>query len=381
MNIDPALKALAAALAGEGPAVQLTPGTVPGSSPAVGLIRPAELAAGYPEGLGGDIAAVVATSGSTGTPKRTMLSIDALSASSMGTALALGGEGQWLLALPVNFVAGLQVLVRSLFAGTRPWVMDSSGGFTAAAFTAAAGELTDRTRFTSLVPTQLERLLTDPAPQTLAVLRRFNAILLGGARARPSLLDAARAAGLTVVTTYGSSETCGGCVYNGVPLEGVRAETAEGRIRLGGDVIASGYLSAPTLSRSVFSTEAGVRWYRTDDLGRFGPAGELEVLGRVDDVIITGGVKVSAQLVAGRLEGLDGVSHAFAAGLPDDEWGQLVAAVVVSPRPVGELLKEAADVLEPAAVPKLLVPVQRIPLLPNGKPDRAAIAALLAAAR
>jgi O-succinylbenzoic acid--CoA ligase len=259
--------------------------------------------------------------------------------------------------------------------------MDSSGGFTAAAFTAAAGELTDRTRFTSLVPTQLERLLTDPAPQTLAVLRRFNAILLGGARARPSLLDAARAAGLTVVTTYGSSETCGGCVYNGVPLEGVRAETAEGRIRLGGDVIASGYLSAPTLSRSVFSTEAGVRWYRTDDLGRFGPAGELEVLGRVDDVIITGGVKVSAQLVAGRLEGLDGVSHAFAAGLPDDEWGQLVAAVVVSPRPVGELLKEAADVLEPAAVPKLLVPVQRIPLLPNGKPDRAAIAALLAAAR
>ena len=108
---------------------------------------------------------MVRTSGSTGTPKATVLTLDALAASSMATALALKGEGQWLLALPVQYVAGLQVLVRSLFAGTRPWAMDLSGGFTPEAFTEAAQEMTDKLRFTSLVPTQLQRLLDAPRPR------------------------------------------------------------------------------------------------------------------------------------------------------------------------------------------------------------------------
>ena len=99
-----------------------------------------------------EIAAVISTSGSTGVPKQTMLSVDALAASAMGTAFALKAEGQWLLTLPVHYVAGFQVLVRSLFAGTQPWVMDTAGGFTPAAFTEAAAELTDRVRLTSLVP-------------------------------------------------------------------------------------------------------------------------------------------------------------------------------------------------------------------------------------
>ncbi|WP_146068758.1 AMP-binding protein, partial [Arthrobacter sp. 9E06] len=167
-------------------------------------------------------------------------------ASSMATALALKGEGQWLLALPVQYVAGIQVLVRSLFAGTRPWVMDMSHGFTPEAFTAAAQELTDKIRFTSLVPTQLQRLLGAPSPETLAALRRFNAVLLGGAPAPASLLAAAREAGVRVITTYGSAESCGGCVYDGFPLEGVSVRVEEdGRILLGGDTIAAGYLESP----------------------------------------------------------------------------------------------------------------------------------------
>src|SRR6476660_7781486 len=232
LNIEPALKALAAALHGEGPAVELSVGA------------DGALVVGHVETPGCDDAvAVVRTSGSTGTPKATLLTVESLAASSMATALRLKGEGQWLLALPVQFVAGIQVLVRSLFAGTRPWVMDMSGGFTPEAFTAAALELTDKIRFTSLVPTQLQRLLDAPSAETLAVLRRFNAVLLGGGPASAELLAAARDAGVRVVTTYGSSETCGGCVYDGCPLEDVLVRVEDdGRILLGGPTIAAGYL-------------------------------------------------------------------------------------------------------------------------------------------
>ena len=255
---------------------------------------------------------MVRTSGSTGAPKATVLTVDALAASSMATAFALKGEGQWLLALPVQYVAGVQVLVRSLFAGTRPWVMDLAGGFTPEAFTAAALELTDKIRFTSLVPTQLQRLLDSPSAETLAVLRRFNAILLGGGPASPELLDAARDAGVRVVTTYGSAETCGGCVYDGFPLEDVLVRVAEdGRILLGGATVAAGYLEAPELSAATFIEEDGVRWYRTNDLGELDADGRLTVLGRADDVVITGGVKVSAAHVQAELEKLDGVARGF----------------------------------------------------------------------
>ena len=257
VNIEPALTALAAALHGEGPAVELSAG--PDGSPIVELLETPGVE---------DAAVVVRTSGSTGTPKATVLTLDALAASSMATALALKGEGQWLLALPVQYVAGLQVLVRSLFAGTRPWAMDLSGGFTPEAFTEAAQELTDKLRFTSLVPTQLQRLLDAPSAETLAVLRRFNGVLLGGGPVPPALLTAARDAGVRVVTTYGSAETCGGCVYDGVPLEGVEVRLADdGRILLGGSTIAAGYLDAPELTAEAFVEDDGVRWYRTNDLG------------------------------------------------------------------------------------------------------------------
>ena len=272
---------------------------------------------------------MVRTSGSTGTPKATVLTVDALAASSMATAFALKGEGQWLLALPVQYVAGVQVLVRSLFAGTRPWAMDLSGGFTPEAFTAAALELTDKIRFTSLVPTQLQRLLDAPSAETLAVLRRFNGILLGGGPASPELLAAARDAGVRVVTTYGSAETCGGCVYDGFPLEDVLVRVdGDGRILLGGATIAAGYLGDPGLT-----AERVLRGGRRPLVPHQRPRhldadGKLTVLGRADDVVITGGVKVSAAHVQAELEKLDGVRAAFVAGVPSAEWGQALAAYV-----------------------------------------------------
>ena len=365
LNIEPALTALAAALGGEGPAVELSAG--PDGSPVVALVE----APGVE-----DAAVVVRTSGSTGTPKATVLTLDALAASSMATALALRGEGQWLLALPVQYVAGVQVLVRSLFAGTRPWAMDLSGGFTPEAFTAAALELTDKIRFTSLVPTQLQRLLDSPSTETLAVLRRFNGILLGGGPAAPELLAAARDAGVRVVTTYGSAETCGGCVYDGVPLEGVVVRVAEdGRILLGGATIAAGYLDAPELSAEAFVADGGVRWYRTNDIGELDADGKLTVLGRADDVVITGGVKVSAAHVQAELEKLDGVRAAFVAGVPSAEWGQALAAYVALADSSPEGLEgfSAGAPWAPALgalAPKTVLAAAELLMLPNGKPDR-----------
>jgi O-succinylbenzoic acid--CoA ligase len=359
VSVDAALKALAAALNEEGPAVEFRPD---------GTTAPHLL-----EG----IAAVVSTSGSTGTPKQTLLSAEALAASSMSTALRLQGEGQWLLALPVHFVAGLAVLSRSLYAGTRPWSMDLSRSFTAAGFNEAAAALTDRTRYTALVPTQLQRLLTNPTAETVSALRRFNAILLGGGPAPAPLLAEARRQGLKIHLTYGMSETCGGCVYDGVPLEGVQVRTEEGRIWVGGDVVASGYLGQPELSRSRFREEDGVRWFRTDDLGGVDEEGLLTVNGRADDVVITGGKKVSAAAVQRVIESLPGVEAALVAGVEDEQWGARLAAAVV-----GTVEAEAVQAAVRAAhgahaAPKAVLLLEALPLLPNGKPDRRTVVRLL----
>lgn len=359
------LAPLAAALAGEGPAV--APHADPGQSFSGQLPND-------------DIALVVSTSGSTGLPKQTMLSTDALAASSMATAVALEADGQWLSALPVSYIAGVQVLVRSLFAGTDPVFMDLTQPFTAEAFTEAAADMTDRHRFTSLVPTQLHRLLQDPSEATLRVLRRFDAILLGGAPAGARLLESARSHGVRVVTTYGMSETCGGCVYDGVPLPGVEVIQDEGRLWVSGDVLADGYLGQPELTSRRFPFHSGRRWFRTDDTGVV--AGRsVRVTGRVDDVVMSGGVKISAPAVAAAIEQLPEVHQAVVLGIEDAEWGEAVGAAVVGevdPRKVSDAVRAA---LGPASVPKVVLLLQELPLLPNGKTDRLGLRRLLAAAR
>ncbi|MHA7208701.1 AMP-binding protein [Arthrobacter sp. MDT1-65] len=356
------LKPLAAALAGEGPAV------APHAGPdqAFDGVLPND-----------EIAAVISTSGSTGVPKQTMLSVDALAASAMGTALALKAEGQWLLTLPVHYVAGFQVLVRSLFAGTQPWAMDTSAGFTPAAFTSAAAELTDRVRLTSLVPTQLHRLLADPSPETLRVLRRFDGILLGGAPAGASLRSLARSHDLKVVETYGMSETCGGCVYDGTPLEGVELRSVGGRLRIGGPVLADGYFGAPALTEEKFAFNSGERWFITDDAGEVSLDGSVTVHGRIDDVIITGGLKVSATKVSDVIEALAGVEQAMVLGISSEEWGTAVAAAIVGDVDA-DVIRQAVHVeLGAHAVPKAIVTLDAFPLLPGGKPDRRTISTLL----
>ncbi len=321
-------------------------------------------------------AVVIATSGSTGDAKLVALPGAALRASAAASAARLGGPARWVLALPAEHVAGVQVVVRALLAGAPPLALDLRGGFRPDSFAAATGALGPGRRVTSLVPTQLHRLLDAGA---LAPLTGYDAVLVGGAALDPALAERAGAAGVRVVTTYGMSETAGGCVYDGVPLDGVRVRLdGDGRIHLGGPTLAAGYLGRPDETAAAFTDG----WFRTGDLGRWHD-GRLEVLGRADDVIVTGGEKVAPAAVERVLAGQPGVRAACVTGLPDPEWGQQVVAVVVAEPPGavpdGEALRAAVRArLGRAAVPRRIVAVPEIPLLGIGKPDRRAVARVVA---
>jgi o-succinylbenzoate---CoA ligase len=318
------------------------------------------------------IAVAVATSGSTGEPKLVGLTATALRASAAATAARLGGPARWLLALPAEHVAGVQVVVRALLAGAAPVVQDLRAGFRPDGFAAAAARLGAGRRCTSLVPTQLRRVL-DAGGAPLDALRSFTAVLVGGAALDPGLRARAEAAGVAVVATYGMSETAGGCVYDGVPLDGVGVDLdADGRIRIAGPVLAEGYLGRPAETAAAF---AGGR-FRTGDLGRF-VGGRLEVLGRADDVIVTGGEKVAPAAVERVLAAQPGVRAACVVGLPDPEWGQVVAAAVEGGPGADALRAAVRGALGRAAAPRVLLAVDRIPLRGIGKPDRAAVTALL----
>ena len=387
------------------------------------------------------IALVVGTSGSTGSPKQTALSVRALRASARATEsffadcpssgsakqrrVVSEDPAQWLLALPAHYVAGAQVLARSVLAGTTPVVAASitdGVSFTPEVFLNAAERLSCARRFISFVPTQVHKLLeAAEANPTLGseiydALGQFTGILLGGAPASASLLEAARELGLNVVTTYGSAETAGGCVYSGVALPGVRLRVvpedagladspvvagaeAAGRIWLGGEHLASGYMGDNARTASHFFVDAdGYRWYRTDDYGSLtssapnAPENEgapmLNIVGRSDDVIITGGVKVSARAVAAVLESHPAVREAAVAGVPDARWGAAVIAAVTLrnlPEHYGADAAETARQLQQlcgarlgaAGVPKVVRIVPDFPAASTGKPDRLAIYSML----
>lgn len=394
------------------------------------------------------IALVVGTSGSTGMPKQTALSVRALRASARATERFFAdypssgsakpqravseAPAQWLLALPAHYVAGAQVLARSVLAGTTPVVAASvtdGVSFTPEVFLNAAERLSCARRFVSLVPTQVHKLLetaeASPArgSEIYDALGQFTGILLGGAPASASLLTAARELGLNVVTTYGSAETAGGCIYSGVALPGVRLRVIPedaglldssvagdasaggtpniGRVWLGGEHLASGYMGDSARTASHFFVDAGgCRWYRTDDYGSLtssapnAPEDEgapmLNVVGRSDDVIITGGVKVSARAVAAVLESHPAVREAAVMGIPDARWGSAVAAAITLRGASGaqsapdtseatcDILREfCTDKLGAAGAPKFLRILADFPTASTGKPDLRAIYSML----
>ncbi len=327
------------------------------------------------------VAFVVPTSGTTGEPKGVLLGAAAVAASADATHSRLGGPGRWLLTLPATHVGGLMVLARSVVAETEPDAVDLAGGFGPAPFAVAARRVirsAARRCYTALVPYQLAVLL-DAGGAALETLTAFDAVLLGGSSSTPELLDRARGAGVRVVTTYGMTETCGGCVYDGMPLDGVHVVTSgDGRISIAGPMLAHGYRLQPHLTAQVFADG----WFTSSDLGRIDPDGRLTVSGRVDDVAISGGVNVPLVAVDSLIATHPGVTAVAAVALPDPFWGQRVVAVLVprdprDPPTLESVRAHMARHAPQAHLPKALVLVPSLPTLSTGKVDRRTLVARL----
>jgi O-succinylbenzoic acid--CoA ligase len=380
------LELLAAALDGRGPAIAPLDAGLPQARLAALIEALAPASVEGPDGVttarsgqvvavAEDTAVVVGTSGSTGVPKGVELSAAALLHSARASLARIGarpGE-RWLCCLPGTYIAGIQVLVRSLVSGTDPVLADRADAQTVAASGCA---------HVSLVPIQLRRLLDVDISisQDLShSLAGFRSVLLGGAAAPADLLAAARAAGVQVVTTYGMTETCGGCVYDGVPLDGVQVRIGDDEsIWIRGPVLFSGYRLGGAGGIGPPGKDsprgAGDGWLRTSDLGRLDSAGRLVVRGRADDVINTGGHKVVPGEVAAVLLTYPGVRDAAVLGEPDPEWGERVIAVVVPADPADpptlELLRlHVQERLPRYAAPSRVAVVEAVPMLSSGKHD------------
>lgn len=345
---------------------------VPSNDPARANLLRDTLKPGAP--IGDDIALVVSTSGSTGRPKGAMLTPANLIASADATHQALGGEGQWLLAMPAAYIAGIQVLVRSMVAGVEPAFIDLSHGFNVAEFAARAHELaqTGERTYTALTPMQLAKATS--TLQGIDALRTFDAVLVGGAATNPRLLESAAKLRINVVTTYGSSETSGGCVYNGRPIAGARVKIVDGRIHLGGPMVARGYHSVDSLP---LADDLKDGWFRTSDAGLL-ENGVLTVLGRTDNVISSGGLKLHPEVLEAELLRIDGVTATCVIGKDDDRLGQRICAAYTGSASVPDILDALGDAEDAGRIahwqiPKELKVVAALPQLGPGKVDRAAV--------
>lgn len=375
---------LAAALEGGGPALMPVPAGTPDArvGELLAAMRPSSvltpagespLEGGLPAAPG--TALVVTTSGSTGAPKGVELSAGALRASARASVARIGaGRGDsWLCVLPAGHISGLQVMLRALATGTEA----VHAPFSVEGALAAAERLHPHV---SLVPTQLRRLVAAGADLSV-----FGVILLGGAAADPALLAQARAAGGRVVTTYGMSETCGGCVYDGVPLDGVGVgidapgPDGSGRVLLSGPTLLTRYRTGPGAAAVPGPDTAadGSRVLRTNDLGRW-DGERLVVLGRMDEVINTGGHKVVPGQVNALIAADPAVAESVVVGRSDPEWGERVCAVVVpadpgAPPALEHLRAVVRDRLPAYAAPRELEVLDRLPMLESGKPDLVAL--------
>ncbi|WP_370517455.1 AMP-binding protein [Pseudactinotalea sp. HY160] len=328
-----------------------------------------------------DAALVIRTSGSvSGRGRPVPLTTAEVTASVRATEARLAGPGQWLLALPAGHIAGLQVLGRSILAGTTPVQLGSEETIA----DAVARLRTDVPRYASIVPTQLIRALSPAGRSDLEALAALDAVLVGGSAVDPAAVAMARERGVHVVTTYGMTETAGGCVYDGVPLDGVEVRLEGGAVQLSGPMVTSGYLDD---GPQPFTLTAGRRWFRTSDLGRCSD-GRLEVLGRIDDVLISGGVNVHPAAVERVIGEVDGVAGVCVVGRASREWGTEIVAVVVpaadARTPAGLLDTIRARVksaVGAAAAPRVLFLRESLPLRGPGKVDRLAVAAWAADAR
>jgi o-succinylbenzoate---CoA ligase len=317
--------------------------------PAAGVAGRADLRGAFePE----SVHTVIRTSGTTGAPKPVELTYANHLASAIASAGALGVEpdDRWLCPLPLHHVGGLNVLIRSVINRTAV-VLHSRFDAERVRATLEAGEVT----LASLVPTMLARLRAAGLRETPGL----RAIALGGGPAPGDLLDWARETGIPVVPVYGMTETCSQIVAGrpGRPLTGVELEIASD-----GEILVRG----PMVARAAVAEDG---WLHTGDLGRLDEDGRLHVLGRLKELIVTGGENVAPLEVEQVLLGHPAVTDAGVAGLPDPEWGEAVTAFVVLREPADEeqLRAWCRERLEPFKVPKAIHAVDRLPRNAGGK--------------
>ena len=330
---------------------------------------------------------VISTSGSSaGKPRLVGLSMDALMASLKATELALDGPGRWILALPTHHIAGAMILLRAAVAETNPQVVDTTNGFDPRDLLPAIRGVTqdEMPGYLSLVPTQLVQCL-DAGEEVVGAMRSLSAVLVGGAAISQHLLERALNAGLKVRITYGMTETSGGCVYDGEPMPGmtVRAVDWDGRTRLAfnGPTLMTRYLDA----ESPFFEEGGHRWLISGDMGVIRASGKVEVNGRADDVITSGGLSIAPGPCVARSAPTRGFRTRWIMGDPAEKWGQIVTALVVPnqmPTDSLEMAELGAAVREHAAArigraqaPRRVVAVTELPYLGFDKIDRGAAVA------
>ena len=334
-----------------------------------------------------DIAIICATSGSTGAPRGVMLTRQALQASITGFANRFGADARWVVSMPVHRIAGIMVLARS-FINHNPHVVDPSVGG-AVAFHAATFSATTKHAFSqsardglplmvSLVPTQIARLL-DAGTVGIEALRAYDVVLSGAAATPQPMLERLRELNINVVVSYGMSETCGGCVFNGQPLDGVsvslgsQTDDDPGRIMISGPVLASGYRLRPDLDAVSFIDGR----LQTHDVGRLDSRGYLHVIGRLDDVVIVGGVNVALSAVESAIRHHPDITDVAVVDVADDLWGSLPIAYVVTKLPVAQrsvltkqIKEHVASRIGRAATPRTVAYVETLPLLDSGKVDR-----------
>ena len=301
------------------------------------------------------VGVVVQTSGTTGAARRVVLSRRALVAAAEASRAV--ADVTWHLALPTQYVAGLMVLVRSIYGG-RP--APDAGLDLARLRPTGGGDAV------SLVPTQLHRALADP--DIVARLRAFDLVLLGGAPLAPALRDRAVERGIAVKESYGMSETCGGVMWDGYPLPGVSARLAGERVTISGPTLFDGYLGQPEATAEVL--RSGV--FLTSDRGAW-EDGRLRILGRLDDVVISGGVNIDLAVVRAAAARLQPDTEVLA--VPDEEWGQRVVLVAPS-GDLGQWRDALASALPRAWLPRQLI-LASIPRTERGKTDRIALESLV----
>jgi len=334
-----------------------------------------------------DIAIVSATSGSTGTPKGVLLSKQALEASATAFGNRFGTNNRWVVSMPAHRIAGIMVLVRSWFHNS-PFEIDPSVGgartFESAAFAATTmravreSAADGRALMVSLVPTQIARLL-ESGSVGIEALQSYDLVLSGAAATPQPMLNRMRELGIKVSVSYGMTETCGGCVFDGRPLDGVKVslgtkdDVEPGRVTISGPVTASGYRLRPDLDAVSFISGQ----VQTHDAGKLDSSGLLHILGRLDDVVTVGGVNVALSAVESLIRNHPAIEDVAVIDLQDELWGSIPIAYVVTryhitdtSNLISEIQSTIRDQISRAAVPRTVQFVASLPMLDSGKIDR-----------